>query len=93
MELKVFTLPTCTSCPVAKVIVREVAEKFGIAFREVNMATEEGVREGSAYDIFSAPSIVLDDEVIARGQLISREKLEMEIAKRTEKWRKRAFNE
>jgi hypothetical protein len=77
----------------AKAIVKEVAEKFGIAFREVNMASEEGFREGSAYNIVSTPSIVLEDEVIARGQLISREKLEVEIAKRIEKWRKRAFNE
>lgn len=93
MELKVFTLPTCAICPMAKVIVRDVAEKFGVAFREVNMATEEGLREGLAYDIVSTPAIVFGDEVISRGQLISREKLEMEIANRIEKWRKRAFNE
>ncbi|MEM2995629.1 MAG: thioredoxin family protein [Candidatus Bathyarchaeia archaeon] len=93
MELKIFTLPTCASCPLAKRIAREVAEKFGIAFREVNLASEEGFREGSAYNIVSTPSIVLDDEVITRGQLLSRERLEMEIAKRIEKWRKRAANE
>jgi glutaredoxin len=86
-------LPTCASCSAAKVIAREVAEKFGIAFREVNLATEEGFRESSAYNIMSTPSIVLGDEVIARGQLISREKLEVEVANRIEKWRKRASNE
>jgi hypothetical protein len=77
----------------AKAIVKEVAEKFGIAFREVNMASEEGFREGSAHNIFSTPSIVFGDEVIARGQLISKERLEREIAERIEKWRKRAINE
>jgi thiol-disulfide isomerase/thioredoxin len=93
MELKVFTLPTCTGCPAAKIIAREVAEKFGISFREVNMATEEGFNEGLALEIVGTPSIVLDDDVIVRGRLISREKLEEEIAKRIEKWKKRASTE
>jgi len=90
MELKVFTLPTCASCPVAKVIVSEVAQKFGVAFREVSMASEEGLNEGLAYDIRSAPSIVIDKEVVVRGRLISKEKLEEEVKKRIEKWKERA---
>ncbi|MEM3442814.1 MAG: thioredoxin family protein [Candidatus Bathyarchaeia archaeon] len=88
MELKVFTLPTCSSCPAVKVIARDIAEKFGFVFREVNLATEEGLREGLAYNIMSVPSIVLGDEVIAKGQVLSKERLEMEIAKRIEKWEK-----
>ncbi|MGQ9506428.1 MAG: thioredoxin family protein [Candidatus Bathycorpusculaceae bacterium] len=90
MELKVFTLPTCAVCPTAKVVAREVAEKFGLSFREVNMATEDGLKEGLALEILGAPSIALDDEVIVRGHLISRERLEEEVAKRIEKWRRRA---
>jgi thiol-disulfide isomerase/thioredoxin len=93
MELKVFTLPTCAGCLTAKIIAMEVAEKFGISFREVNMATEEGFNEGLAYDIVGTPSMVLDDDVIVRGRLISREKLEEEVAKRIEKWKKRALTE
>ncbi|MGC9095074.1 MAG: thioredoxin family protein [Candidatus Bathyarchaeia archaeon] len=90
MELKVFTLPTCPVCPVAKIIASEVAQKLGIAFREVNMATEEGFKEGLAYDILSTPSIIFGDEVIVEGRLISKEKLEEEVKKRIEKWRERA---
>lgn len=93
MELKVFTLPTCAGCPVAKIIARDVAEEFGISFREVNMATEEGFKEGLALEIVGTPSIALDDDVIVRGRLISKEKLEEEVAKRIEKWKKRAFTE
>jgi glutaredoxin len=93
MELKVFTLPTCPSCPAARIIVSEVAQKFGIAFREVNMATEEGLREGLAYDVVSTPSIAIDREVVVRGRLISREKLEEEVQKRLERWRKRISSE
>lgn len=90
MELKVFTLPTCPSCPVAKSIASEVAQKFGVAFREVNMATEEGLSEGLVHDIRSAPSIVIDEEVLVRGRLISKERLEEEIKARIEKWKERA---
>jgi glutaredoxin len=90
MELKVFTLPTCPVCPTAKTIASEVAQKLGIAFREVNMATEDGLKEGLAYDILSTPSIIFGDEVIVKGRLISKEKLEEEVKKRIEKWRERA---
>jgi len=89
MNLKVFTLPTCPSCPMAKVIASEVAQKFGIVFKEVNLATEEGLNEGLAYDIMSTPTIVIDEEVIVRGRLISKERLEEEIKKRISKWKER----
>ncbi len=93
MELKVFTLPTCPTCPVAKVVASEVAQKLGIVYREVNMATKEGLDEGLAHEIISTPSIVIDKEVIVRGRLISREKLEEEVRTRLEKWKARAGSE
>lgn len=92
-ELKVFTLPTCLSCPVAKQIALEVAQKLGLTYREVDMNTREGLEEGMAYQIMSAPSIALGDEVIVVGRLISREKLEEEVRKRLERWRARALAE
>jgi len=48
------------------------------------------LEEGLAYEIMSAPSIALNDEVIVRGRLISKERLEEEVRKRLEKWRIRA---
>ena len=93
MELKVFTLPTCPTCPIAKKLAYQIAEKFGVTFKEVNMATPEGLREGLRYGIQSTPSIVIDDEVIVRGRLVSREKLEKDVEKRLERWKKRALNE
>jgi glutaredoxin len=93
MEMKVFTLPTCPSCPAAKMIASEVAQRLGIVFREVNMATEEGLNEGLAYDIRSTPSISIDREVIVRGRLVSKEKLIEEVSKRLEEWKTRASTE
>jgi len=89
-ELKVFTLPSCSVCPIAKQIASEVAKKFSLAFRVVDMNTREGLEEGLAHQIMSAPSIVLNDDVIVRGQLISRDRLEEEVQRRLEKWRARA---
>lgn len=93
LELKVFTLPSCSTCPLAKTIASEVARRLNISYKEVNLATEEGLQEGRAYDIMSAPSIAIDDEVMFRGQLVSRERLEEEVKKRLEKWAERAFKE
>ena len=93
MELKVFTLPSCSSCPLAKTIASEVAEEFNIRYKEVNLATAEGMSEGKAYDILSAPSIAVDDDVIIRGGLVSKQRLEQEVKKRIDKWTERASKE
>ena len=85
MELKVFTLPACPTCPAAKAVAIDVAQKLGIAFREISLASEEGVREGLALDICGTPSIALDGEVIIRGRFVSAEKLEEEVQKRISK--------
>ena len=90
MELKVFTLPTCSGCSMAKMIAFEISEKYGITCRVVDMATKEGLSEGSAYQVLSAPSIAIDDDVFVRGHLISKERLEEEVKKRLKKWRTRA---
>ena len=93
MELKVFTLPSCSCCPLAKAIASEVAQKFNMIYKEVNMATSEGLNEGKTYGILSAPSIAVDSEVIVRGGLISKQRLEEEVRKRIEKWIVRASKE
>jgi len=82
MELKVFTLPTCTNCPVAKKISQEVAQKYKLDYREVDISTPDGQLDGLMYQVMSTPSIAIDDEVIARGKLLSREELETEVRKR-----------
>jgi len=93
MELKVFTLPTCSGCPVAKTIALEVAQKHSVAYRVVDMTTKEGLDEGLACQVMSAPSIAIDEDVIVRGHLISKEKLDEEVKKRLKKWKTRASSE
>lgn len=82
MELKVFTLPTCKDCPAAKVISKEMAGKYGLAYAEVDISTPDGQLDGLMNQIMSTPSIAIDGVVVARGRLPSREELEAEIRKR-----------
>jgi len=81
MELKVFTLPTCKDCPAAKKICKEIADKYRFKYAEVDISTSEGQLEGLMHQIMSTPSILVDEEVVARGKLPSREELETEIRK------------
>ena len=81
MELKVFTLPTCNNCPAAKRISKEIAEKYGLKYAEVDISTPEGQLEGLMHQIMSTPSIAINEEVVTRGRLPSREELETEIRK------------
>jgi len=93
MELKVFTLPTCSGCPMAKTIALEVAKKYRVACKVLDMTTKEGLDEGLAYQVMSAPSIAIDEDIIVRGHLISKKKLEEEVEKRLEKWKTRGSSE
>lgn len=85
MELKVFTLPTCKNCPAAKNFSQEIAQKYGLKYEEVDISTPDGQLDGLMNQIMSTPSIAIDDEVITRGKLLSREELETEVKKRLAK--------
>jgi len=82
LKLKVFTLPTCRNCPAAKKITQEIAEKYGLEFLEVDINTPDGQLEGLMHQIMSTPSIAVDNEVISRGNILSREELDAEVRKR-----------
>jgi len=60
MELKVFILPACQKCPAAKRLTREIAQKYGIRYTEVDMSTPEGQLDGLMHQIMSTPSIAVD---------------------------------
>jgi len=82
LELKIFTLKTCPNCPQAKKIVKEVAEEFNLKITEIDMETPEGQIEGLMYQIMSTPSIAIDNDVVARGKLISKKELIDEVRKK-----------
>jgi glutaredoxin len=82
MKLKVFTLPSCTRCPAVKKVAEEVAKEYHLEYEVVDMNTETGRLTGLMHQVMSTPSIAIDDEVIARGEALSREALEIEVRKR-----------
>jgi len=79
LTIKVFTLKTCPNCPIAKKIGREVAEKFNVGFMEIDVGTPEGQIEGLMYQVMSTPGIAINDEVVARGAVLTREELEKKV--------------
>ena len=79
LTIKVFTLKTCPNCPTAKKIARQVAEKFNVSFMEIDVGAPEGQIEGLMYQIMSTPSIAIDDEVVARGEVLMKEELEKKV--------------
>jgi thioredoxin 1 len=82
MKLKVFTLPSCTKCPAAKQVVEEVVKEYKLEYEVVDMNTDDGRLTGLMHHVMSTPSIAIDDEVIVRGEALSKEVLEIEVRKR-----------
>jgi len=82
LELKVFVMANCPKCPKAKEMARRLAEKYGLKYVEVRLDTPEGQIEGLMYNVLSAPSIAVGDEVLVRGDLVPEEELERELLRR-----------
>ncbi len=82
MKLKVFTLPACPDCPTAKKIAMIVADRYKLEFCEIDISSPDGQLEGLMHQIMSAPSVVIDENVVSRGNLISMEELDAEVRKR-----------
>ena len=74
----------------AKMIASEVAEEYGITCRVVDMATKEGLSEGLAHQVMSAPSIAIEGDVVVRGHIISKKRLGEEVKRRLQNWKARA---
>lgn len=82
MKIKLYTLPACPLCPLAKKIVDQVAQKYNVTYDEVDLTTMEGKQESLRYQIMSVPTIIIDDDIIVQGKIISQENLEKEVKKR-----------
>ncbi|RLE39197.1 thioredoxin family protein [Candidatus Woesearchaeota archaeon] len=72
----------CPKCPVAKEICSVVAKEQDIECSEVRMDEDDNRYDAYSLQIVSAPSIVINDDVVFRGVVPSREELLNEINKR-----------
>ena len=78
MKLLLFTMEKCPNCPLAKKVVKEVAEELGIELEEVDI--EKDMLKALQYSVASAPSLVLVRnadfyEVLFRSEVPSKEEL------------------
>ena len=62
------TSPTCPYCPKAREVVRKLveSEKDVIAL-ELDVTTEEGLKEALKFGIRVVPAIIINDEIVLVG--------------------------
>jgi glutaredoxin len=79
MKLIVFTKKDCPNCPYAKKIAKDVAEELGLEFEEIDV--EKDLITALQYNVASTPSIALDEDVLFRGEVPTKDILKEEIRK------------
>ncbi len=77
VNVKIFTTPTCPRCPEAKAIIKELAKVHNLNVDEIDLSRD--LITGLQYQVASAPSIAVNDAVIARGTVPTKDDLHMEI--------------
>ena len=80
MKILVYYGKNCPKCPAAKKVCQQVAKEKKLQYEEVDI--EERMIEALQMQIASTPSIVLDDEVLFRGEIPTKEELIKEVEKR-----------
>lgn len=60
MKIELFYSPMCPTCPQAKEIVREIVEKEGVKYEEVNILSPDGEEKAARYGIKGVPALVIN---------------------------------
>jgi glutaredoxin len=77
VRVRVFTLPNCPKCPAAKKLVREIQEEYEIDVEEIDL--QRDMVTALQMGVASTPSIAVNERVISRGDIPSKEVLVEEI--------------
>lgn len=77
MKIQVFTGKKCPKCPAAKQVCQKVAKEKKLEYEELDI--EEHMLDALQLQIASTPSIVIDDDVVFRGDVPSKEDLEKAV--------------
>jgi|GEM_PF-854714 len=63
MILKVFTQPSCSKCPAAKALARQLkAKSLKLKIEEYDVTGADGLAEASFYTVLSTPGMILCDD-------------------------------
>ena len=64
VEIKLLTSPTCPYCPKAREVVKRLAEsEKDVIAMELDVTTEEGLKEALKFGIRAVPAIIINDLV------------------------------
>lgn len=72
-KIIIFTSKTCPKCPNAKAIAEEVAKETDSELEIIDI--EKDLIMALQHQIATVPSIMVDDEVIVRGEIPKKEQL------------------
>ena len=67
-EVKLLVASWCPQCPAAKLFWRELRDKIGFAYEEVDIESSAGTALASRYGIRSVPTAILDGCVVLATQ-------------------------
>ena len=76
MRISLFTLPSCPKCPEARRVLEEVAQtRDDVTLEILDMSSPENMTTALMLQIASTPSICIDDDVVAIGDVPSIDEL------------------
>ena len=83
IEVKVFgSTPPCAKCKEVEKRANRVANKYP---GQVEVSKLDAIsEEGQKYNVFFAPTVVINEKVVAAGEVVSEDKLEKAIQKEME---------
>jgi len=59
-KLELFYSPMCSICPEVKVVVREMVERIGADYEEINIHSSEGEIRAKEYGVNEVPCLVIN---------------------------------
>ncbi len=62
----------CAKCKQTEAVIRETLEEIGIS---ANVEKIEDIEQIMAYDVMSTPTVVLDEKVMIRGKVPSKDEI------------------
>ncbi|MEQ1607210.1 MAG: thioredoxin family protein [Pyrinomonadaceae bacterium] len=67
----------CVKCKQTEAVIRETLDEMGVS---VNVEKIEDIQQIMAYDVMSTPAVVLDEKVMIRGKVPSKDEIKAMFA-------------
>ncbi|HQZ96001.1 MAG TPA: thioredoxin family protein [Pyrinomonadaceae bacterium] len=67
----------CAKCKQTEAVIRETLDEMGVS---ANVEKIEDIQQIMAYDVMSTPAVVLDEKVMIRGKVPSKDEIKAMFA-------------